>query len=222
MSEDRKRYKLTYRKHDERWTKVYRKKRYYFPLEPGEDKKSSNPRVLAEWEKLKASIDLNFDPEAPYREAWRPFETEVRELMERLINLYGDTRKVWNILHDVYIGGIIEPAIKNHRLPTPETLEIHRSSIPKNLAAIGKLYPQRPRFVEKLFQDPDEGPMEPLAVGKPPWDEHRPKGDSQLQTLLKTFTDRIDGRRRENVKRDLNAFLAFLPKDADLATAFAS
>lgn len=54
-------YKLTWRKEQGgRWRKKYKRKEYYFPCLPNEDKDVSYFRCLKEWEKKKSEIDNEF------------------------------------------------------------------------------------------------------------------------------------------------------------------
>lgn len=75
------RYELSWKPAENRWRKRYRGRYYYFPLLPGETKKSSYRRVLREWRKLKDEID-----QAPSEDSrqWQILIDRAKEELEEL------------------------------------------------------------------------------------------------------------------------------------------
>ncbi|WP_145390061.1 hypothetical protein [Stieleria neptunia] len=109
----RRRYELTWIASQRRWRKRYRKQEYFFPAKPGETKESSYRRVIVEWTRKKAEIDLadSETQETKLRESWQPLLNRVREMQAAVSNEDTPTnRKIWLDLERLFVDEMIGTA----------------------------------------------------------------------------------------------------------------
>ncbi|WP_419580560.1 tyrosine-type recombinase/integrase [Stieleria magnilauensis] len=155
--------------------------------------------------------------------SWAPVLNAVREVQQEVVTTYDDTpetRKIWQALESKFVKEIIEPAVNNLEVAGRSDAEFLRDQVAESAETLESVHFQFPvEFHENTGSSPKH------AVGIPPW-EQEPEKASGIHQLAKAFVASVKAesslKRADNVRRDLDSFLATLPTNTGLGEALSS
>ena len=203
----RRRYELTWIAKQRRWRKRYKKREYFFGALPGETKESSYRRVIVEWTRKKAEIDLADTEtlETQVREAWQPLLNRVREMQADVSREDTPTnRKVWLDLERLFVDELISPSIELGVFPEKVGATAHPDAQVITMEAdLRSHHSEGPQLVSESLD------------GQAPWDVVDCPVDDTVETLLARWLESIrktaTARRADNADKSVQRYLQSLP-----------
>ncbi|MDM4016685.1 tyrosine-type recombinase/integrase [Roseiconus lacunae] len=203
----RRRYELTWIARQRRWRKRYRKQEYFFPAKPGETKESSYRRVIVEWTRKKAEVDLadSETQESKLRESWQPLLNRVREMQAVVSSDDTPTnRKVWRDLERLFVDEMISPAIEAGLTPQDLGSAGHPDALVMTTEADLRMHHSES---PQLIGETPDGPA--------PWDVIDTGEDNTVETLLSRWLESlrktVTPQRTDNAHKSVQRYLQTLP-----------
>lgn len=203
----RRRYELTWIAKQRRWRKRYKKREYFFGALSGETKEASYRRIIVEWTRKKAEIDLadSETRETQLREAWQPLLNSVRKMQIEVSREDTPTsRRVWSDLERLFVDELIVPAIDEGLAPQDVGATLHPDAQVITMAADLRIHhSEGPQLVGETL----DGPA--------PWDVVDSEVDDAVETLVARWLESIrktaTARRAENAEKSVQRYLGSLP-----------